>query len=127
MCGSIVSATYNELPDNALLACLVLFSSVNYWRHPVVGARRTFDMLCACGSLAYQCCYTSWKTSERARHTYWATVLAGGSCYLVGRYFSFTRKMYNVSSSLHVMLHVFGNIGNVVLYDSLGANVFRLR
>ena len=127
MCGSIISALYNEQYDNILLAALVLLSSINYWRHPVVGPRRTFDMICACGSLAYQCVYTSWHTSERARQIYWATVLAGGSCYFVGRYFSSTRRAFNVSSALHCCLHVFGNVGNIILYDSLGANALRLR
>lgn len=126
MCTSVASALYNRLPDNAMLAVLVLCSSVNYWRHPVLGARRYFDMVCAIGSLAYQCFYTSQRTSKPARHAYWMTVAAGGSCYLVGRYFSFSRRMYNVSSSLHVCLHVFGNVGNLLLYDSLGVNLLRL-
>ena len=126
MAGSIVSAVHNECYDNACLAALVLFSSVNYWRHPVLGRRRHFDMLCANGSLVYQCLYTSQYTSRAARQLYWATVLAGGVCYFVGRRFSARHKNLRVSSSLHVCLHVFGNIGNWLLYDSLGANALSL-
>ena len=127
MFTSACSAWHNRLPDNCALALLVLCSSLNYWRHPVVGLRRSFDMVCAIGSLAYQCVYTSQRTTQQARRWYWATVLAGGSCYLVGRHLSFTRRAYNASSALHVCLHLFGNAGNLLLYDSLGANVLRLR
>ena len=127
MVPSIASAYYNKLPDNTFLAALVLGSSLNYWRYPVHGIRRQVDMVCAIGSLGYQCFYTSWRTSTNARHTYWATVAAGGTCYLIGRYFTFTRGWYNVSSAMHCMLHLFGNLGNLILYDSLGANVLKLR
>ena len=127
MVPSMISAWYNHLPFNCFLNVLVLTSSVNYWRYPVLGLRRYMDMICATGSLAYQCFYTSQNTSERARRAYWGTVLAGGSCYLVGRFFTFYRGNYNVSSALHVCLHICGNLGNMLLYDSLGANVLRLR
>ena len=127
MTASIVSAVYNDCPDNAFLAALVLFSSINYWRHPVLGLRRHFDMVCAIGSLGYQCVYTSQYTSPTARHLYWGTVLAGGSCYLIGRHFTFKYRAFNVSSALHVCLHVFGNLGNLLLYDSLGMNKLHLR
>ena len=117
---------YNACYDNAFLAALLLCSSINYWRHPVLGVRRHFDMVCANGSLAYQCVYTSLLTSRTARLLYWATVLAGGVCYFVGRRFSSRHQNYNVSSLLHVCLHIFGNAGNFLLYDSLSANVLRL-
>ena len=85
-------------------------------------------MVCAIGSLAYQCFYTSQRTTERARATYWATVAAGGSCYMLGRHFGMARGSFNVSSALHCGLHVFGNVGNLLLYDSLGPyNLLQLR
>ena len=127
MSFSVASAMYNRCYDNAFLAFLVLGTSINYWRLPLLGMRRYFDMACAMGSLGYQTFYTSRHTTERARHLYWTTVVLGCSCYLTGRYFTFTRGNYNVSSAMHCCLHVFGNIGNLLLYDSLGANVLRLR
>ena len=127
MTSSVVSAWINNCPDNCALAFLVLCSSLNYWRHPVYGLRRSFDMLCANGSLAYQLFYTSQFTSERGRAAYWATVAAGGLCYFLGRRFGRTGN-FNVSSSLHCCLHLCGNIGNLLLYDSLGPhNLLQLR
>ena len=40
--------------DCCLLAAIVLFASVNYWRHAVKGMRRNVDMFCAVGGLLYQ-------------------------------------------------------------------------
>ena len=84
--------------------------------------RRQADMAAANFSLAYQCFYTSWRTSDvRVRHVYWATVLAGGVCYAMARHMGLRYKNQNVSSLLHVCLHLFGNAGNLLLYDALGA------
>ena len=84
-------------------------------------------MVCACGSLGYQVFYTSTFASDAARLAYLATVVCGCSCYLVARRYSFKYGNYNVSSAMHCGLHLFGNLGNVLLYDSLGANYLRLR
>jgi hypothetical protein len=127
MSFSIVFAWLNECIDNCFLACLVLATSINYWRWPVFGTRRTIDMVCAIGSLAYQVLFTSRRTTQRARRAYVATVIAGSSCYLCARHFSSKRRDFNTSSALHVGLHVFGNLGNVLLYDSLGMDLLRLR
>ena len=42
------------------------------------------------------------------------------------RYAGQVRKNTNVSSALHVCLHISGNIANFVLYDSFGANALGL-
>lgn len=85
-------------------------------------------MLCANGSLAYQVCYTSQlaECSPKARLAYLFTVACGGTCYFAARRFNFRYRNLNISSALHVCLHLFGNLGNLILYDSLGANVLGL-
>lgn len=117
---SAVSAYRNGCYDNCALAMLVLSSSLNYWRHPIFGIRRSMDMVCAMGSLSYQVFFTSQKCTREARFAYWATVFCGCSCYLAARHFSFRYRNFNVSSAFHVGLHMFGNLGNLILYDSLG-------
>ena len=128
MSASAVSAYYNGCYDNCVLAVLVLCSSLNYWRHPTFGVRRSFDMLCANGSLAYQVFYTSQRSecSSKARMAYLFTVMCGGTCYFAARRFNFRYRNLNISSALHVCLHLFGNLGNLILYDSLGANALGL-
>lgn len=124
--SSILSAAYNGLPINFVLACSVYATTLNYWRRPTYGWRRNVDILCSCGSLGYQALVTAFQTSEAGRHAYWAAVAAGCACYLGGRYVSKTSGNLNLSSRLHVGVHLMGNVGNVCLYDSLGANVLGL-
>ena len=55
-----------------------------------------------------------------------ATVIAGLCCYAASRYSNFVYGNQDISSRLHCLLHGCGNLGNVILYDSLGANLFGL-
>ena len=130
---SCATAVHNGLMDNALLALLVFCSSINYWRYPIVGWRRSVDMCCACGSLAYQVFYTSRYTTSRARLCYVGTVALGGLFYSLARALNRTLGAIpgrrdlalNISSACHVALHVCGNVGNLILYDALGTNWMR--
>lgn len=129
---SCFSAMYNRLWDNALLALLVFSTSINYWRYPTKGPRRTFDMCCANGSLAYQVFFTSTYVTPAARACYLATCGAGGFFYGLARALNIglgsqpgKRDLsLNISSACHVCLHMCGNIGNLILYDALGSNWF---
>ena len=88
----------------------------------------SFDIACANGSLAYQVFYTSQTAacSATARLVYLVTVLCGGACYLGARRFNHKYGDLNTSSALHVCLHLFGNLGNVILYDALSTNALGL-
>lgn len=143
---SLASAAYNGC--NGCLGCatLVLLTSINYWRHPLFGAfslplappahplalsfpfawlcigvRRNLDILACAGSLAYQLSVAA-KGEPGPRNAYFSSVAAGLGCYGFSRYYSFTRCNKDVSSWFHCGLHFFGNVGNLILYDSLGVN-----
>ena len=124
--SSIASAAYNALPINFVLAASVYATTLNYWRYPVFGWRRNVDMLCSFGALGYQAVVTAYQTSDAGRHMYWAAICCGGGCYALARYVSKTRGNLDVGSKFHVGVHVMGNVGNLILYDSLGANVLGL-
>lgn len=124
--SSIISAAYNGLPVNLVLACSVYATTLNYWRRPTFGWRRNIDILCSCGSLSYQALVTAYDTSDAGRRAYWACVAAGCASYMLGRYVSNVYGNRDLSSKLHIGVHVMGNVGNVCLYDSLGANVLGL-
>eukprot|EP00322_Chrysochromulina_rotalis_P025613 CAMPEP_0115832680 /NCGR_PEP_ID=MMETSP0287-20121206/2784_1 /TAXON_ID=412157 /ORGANISM="Chrysochromulina rotalis, Strain UIO044" /LENGTH=154 /DNA_ID=CAMNT_0003286075 /DNA_START=23 /DNA_END=490 /DNA_ORIENTATION=- len=121
--ASIGSAIFNGLPINTGLASAVFFTSVNYWRYPVFGWRRNIDIVCACGSLMYQAVFTAFDTTPSARYAYWAAIVGGGACYATGLYTGRVLHNLNISSMMHVGVHVCGNLGNLILYDSLGANL----
>jgi len=120
--SSIAAALYNGQHDCACLAALVFCTSVNYWRHPVLGWRRNVDMVSAMGSLAYQLFVVCPGAPVGGQAAYWALTAAGCGCYIGARHFSFTRQSKAAGCAWHSCVHFFGNLSNIVLYDSLGRN-----
>lgn len=121
--ASIGSSIYHGQWINTCLSSLVFFTSVNYWRNPTFGWRRNFDIVCAVGALSYQGIATAYQTKyPGARHIYWAAVSAGLAFYAMAFYSGRVLKNLNYSSALHCGVHICGNIGNLILYDSLGKN-----
>lgn len=123
---SIASALYNGLFVNATLAIVVFCTSINYWRHPLFGWRRNLDIGCVCIAFSYQISFTATHTSALARHAYYLTMFTGSVCYLASLYAGRILRDDATDSLLHVCLHICGNVGNLLLYDSLGANTFGL-
>ena len=124
MSFSFICAISNSCWDSAALTFIVFCTSINYWRRPTLGIRRTIDMICTIFALSYQLFYSSRFASQAAQQVYYIAVACGGTCYLVGR--TIFKGNHNVSSSLHVLLHICANIGNCILYDALGLNALRL-
>ena len=123
--SSIAAAVYNGRLDCACLATLVLCTSINYWRHPVLGWRRTVDMASAMGSLAYQLLVVCPEAPRGGQASYLALTACGCGCYMNARYFSFAKQNKAAGSAWHTGVHVLGNAGNIILYDSLGKNHVR--
>lgn len=127
MALSSVSAAYYKGVCSGNYDCLictgsVLFTSINYWRHAVDGWRRKMDMLAAFVASCYQLGYLSSRMPGWGQPAYLAAWGVGIGCYLTARSFG-KRGDYNTSSKWHVMLHVFQNIANCLLYDGLGCNL----
>ncbi|KAL1528590.1 hypothetical protein AB1Y20_009930 [Prymnesium parvum] len=120
--ASVASAAYNECKGSVVCATLVLLTSINYWRHPVFGWRRNLDIAVCAGSLSYQLGLAATAAPPTARDAYFAMVAAALSCYGCSRYFSFARGDKELASRFHCALHCLGNLGNVLLYDSLHTN-----
>ena len=84
------------------------------------------SLACAVGALGYQACFTAFDAPPAGRHAYWGAVGAGCVCYALAFYFGRVRRDFHRSSMLHMGVHIFGNVGNLFLYDSLGVNAFGL-
>jgi hypothetical protein len=108
----MIVSLWNNLFDYAFVCCLILFSSINYWRYPIKCWRRTFDIIC----VALAICYQSYKllSTFQFAYNFWyfLSLACGGYCYKRAKQSSANQ---NESSQWHVFIHVFGNIGNVVL------------
>lgn len=116
----LVSAGYalaRGLHVAAALVSVVCLTSLAYWSNPRQGVRRNVD-ICAvvvCG--VYQTFVLA--PVSMTGTAYVTTVAAGLACYLLSR----SAREKSVSAWLHVGVHVWGNLGNVVLYSGIGTNV----
>ena len=91
---------------------MVGITSLNYWRHPVLSWRRNMDIGVVHSVLFYQF-LRSFDVNNR--HLYWCLLGISCGCYPL----SIISKKYNadtLSIVFHAMVHVVGNISNLVLY-----------
>ena len=102
-------------------ALLVFLTSINYWRHPVIGLRRTFDMLSSTGCFLYQL-RASASAPAGACATYCGTSTGIVGCYAMSRHYNFTLGKPSIGCRWHLMVHACTGLGSVVLYDALGRN-----
>ena len=94
----------------------VYINSINYWRYPVRGMRRNVDMAFGCSGLAVSLIYSYWNVADLWAY-YWLTFLACFmypiSCWL------HAHNYFMLSTIAHMMIHLFGNAGKVVLYNQI--------
>jgi hypothetical protein len=119
---SVASGAYNERYDCMAAAITVLTTSINYWRHPVFGIRRNVDIVAAAGCLSYQLVFVAPEAPDGACMLYLGSVGGGLGCYAMARLSNFVRANQRISCMWHMGLHTCANVGNLVLYDSLGHN-----
>ena len=109
---SSVYAIANQHYDLALAPALVFLSSINYWRDPVRGIRRTLDMITVCSTVVYQL-YRSLSAENMALYLF--IKILGLLCYPASLYFF--DKDEDLSIILHGFVHIICNIANIVLYS----------
>jgi hypothetical protein len=112
---SVLVAAQNGLWGCAAVALLVLLTSLNYWRRPVRGWRRSADMAAVFGAIVYHvyCCAHCDDALYQA--AYVLSVANTGFCYFQAR----RASDQHVSSAWHCAMHVLGNLGNMLLYVGL--------
>lgn len=91
------------------LACAaVSVSSFVYWSNPVRGLRRNADMACVSLCLAYN---ARNSVARDCWPSYAVATGAGGVSYAAARLMTNKRA----ATRMHCFVHVFGNIGNIIL------------
>jgi len=111
---SLVSACYAYYKghyDLVLVPGGVFLTSINYWKHPDYGWRRKLDIIYVSCSLTYQ--VTRAYRAENAYY-YYALLGIGISSFPLGVLY---RNNVRASTFLHSLVHIFGNISNIVLYS----------
>lgn len=91
----------------------VFLTSINYWRNPTYSWRRYLDMTVVKTTMVYQI-YVGYN-AQFINHclAYWSLAIIA---YLFSIHYH--KKGHGwLSTYLHMLLHIFANLGNVVLYS----------
>lgn len=115
---SSLYAVYRGHYDLALVPGSVFFTSINFWSNPTYDSWwRYTDMAVVTTGLTYQLCRAF--TAEYGLGYYAATSI-GVCSFLASCYMHHINEIW-AAAYLHMMLHVFGNIGNVILYYGIAS------
>lgn len=90
----------------------VFLTSINYWRDPTISWRRNLDITYVFLSLIYQSVRAAW--AEFGFYFY-AINAIGIFCFAASWFIFPTHSGF--SALFHVLVHVLGNVANVVLYS----------
>ncbi len=104
------------LYDLTAVASAILATSVNYWRCPTYGWRRTIDIYTVSLGLGYQLVTLVRPAPAEVQLTYAAFLSMGVLCYFMARHSHLRRNDTNLSTMWHAGLHLSANVGNVYLY-----------
>ncbi|RLN52803.1 hypothetical protein BBJ29_000734 [Phytophthora kernoviae] len=109
-CFSVAGALRSGLWGCAFVALIVLLTSLNYWRNPVQGWRRTADMTAVFGAAVYHayCCVVQCQ-DPLVQVLYALFVANSGFCYLQAR----KAPNHDASTAWHCGLHLLGNAANL--------------
>ena len=104
------------LYDLTAVASAILATSLNYWRLPTYGWRRTIDMYTVSLGLVYQLVTLVRSAPAEVQLTYCSFLGLAILCYLKARHCHLVRRDTNLSTMWHAGLHLSANVGNVYLY-----------
>jgi hypothetical protein len=108
-------AIYTHHYGHAIACYAVLLTSLNYWRYPVNHSWNYFlDTTCVKLALAYHI-LTAYSMSNAI--PYYITVSMGLASFQLGVEL-YKRDYWWASVYAHAMVHVLGNISNIILYSS---------
>ena len=92
----------------------VWITSINYWRAPDYGWRRYADISFVHVSLSY---HLFLSLRAEYRYQYWVCLGAAITFYPLGCYLHSKKNGRWLSTLCHGMVHILGNISNVILYS----------
>ena len=110
---SFSTAVYNKKYYCSLIPLTVFFTSINYWRKPDYSCRRNIDMVCVKSSIIINIIIAY---NSQYYKIYYPLLFVASSCYPISIIF-YKRKNYWASVYCHAILHVLGNLSNIILYS----------
>ena len=100
----------------------VTFTSVNFWRNPDFSWRRELDIHFVRLSILYHL-IRAYKSENR--NTYYILTGSAITFYPIGVYF-FIKKKYKYFMISHILVHILGDVSNLVLYSGYIPRLFLL-
>lgn len=97
----------------AVFPGVLFLTSINYWRNPTNSWRRYIDINAVTFSLIYNL-YIS-RHAEYGTQ-YYITCSVAAAFYPIGYYY-YNKKDYWSSTYSHILLHIFANLANIILYS----------
>ena len=105
---------YRQHYHVAIVPASIFLTSINYWRHPDYSWRLQLDLAVVRTMVAYQH-LMAWRMEQAIPYYVCAALMI--VFYMFGHH-NFNKKNYWAFTYFHFMVHLSGNIGNVVLYSS---------
>ena len=116
----LISSCYAFIQQQYIFALLnncVFLTSINYWRKPIYSWRRTLDIIVVNTAVIYKhiMVYNSNIYNPYNRQLYYFIFFTGSIAYPISIY-CYNKRYYWLAVYLHMLLHIMGNIANIVLY-----------
>ena len=118
--SSIIYSYSQEYYDISLNAFIVFCTSINYWRKPMRDWRRTLDITYVRFAILYLLVRSYHSKYNIACYSIFVMIV---SSYFSSRYFG-KKQMYWHSVYSHSMIHLLGNIANILLSSGDLCKVF---
>ena len=93
----------------------IILSSINYWKDPVFGTRRTIDQLCVRYGIIYQN-YTIWYYNIYPSEYYFIMGTGIVIYYISGLY---NKSNYKISCKLHILFHILVCFANINILSKI--------
>lgn len=106
--------------DLMILGLLTTVASINHWRYPIFGIRRTIDLIMAQTAILYHayCAYYE-SLSIYSMRIYFMLMASLLLFYLLAVFCAFILQNLNFASISHCMMHITGIIANAYLYFNI--------
>jgi len=107
---SSIFAFFQKHYDLAVVPFIIFCTSVNFWRRPEHGLRRNIDIICVQIGMWYQI-FRAYNAENMM--IFYIVYFIGCSFFVLSRF----QKCVWISTLCHMMVHILGNVGNVLLYS----------
>ena len=111
--GSSLYAIYRSHYHLCIVPASVFLSSIHYWKKPDYSYRRYLDMAVVQTALAYQV----WNVWEAENFLWYMMMTSIGSGWFLYGVYNYSIGNTWRSTYAHILLHIFANIGNIILYS----------